>query len=300
MVARPRLAGGQQATVALVHLELDLYSQILRFALEVKGVQWQGMPVSIESVFDYLEPWSVRFNPSLVYPVFFVDGVRTDGLKEQLQALEIELKGPNLRPRDSEGRRRCEFWIEEFLTFPVEAYSHMWATGAFETLYDLTSLAHLEAIDIGEDAGSDLSVHYQALRERFAAVVRLTQDTKGRKHLERRLGEQLARLNRVLGQGDYLAGNAFSMADIVWSVFLARLEYLERPLESFDVPLDDLSRWYERVKTRDDYSAAGVWDQARPERLARHFVRVNRLPVIIALVLGVSGLISLVMLAMAI
>lgn len=297
MAAATSLSSGRQPVVSLVYRELDLNSQIARFALEVKGVSWKRTPVTVDSVFDYLKPWSARFNPSFNYPVLFVGNLRAQGLKDQFRVMDLELGAPTLIPDDSEGSVRCNYWVEEFTSFPFEAFSHMWATGVYESLFDLGSLEHLEAIEDAEAASLDLASDYQALREGYAQVVGLTQDDKGRAHLEGRLCEQLLRINRALAEREFLAGDELSAADIVWSTFIARLEYLERPLDSFGLSLDEVSRWYERIKSRPDFAAAGVWDRPRPSRVARQYIRSNKLPLLVTAVLGLCGLISLFVLA---
>jgi glutathione S-transferase len=298
MVAKSAAApSGRQVGVSLVHSELGMVSQAVRFALEVKGVAWSGTPVTVDSVFDYLKPWSARFNPSFCYPVLFVDNQRVDGLSNQFRVLDLELQGPALLPGDPDGSTRCDYWVEEFLAFPVEAFSHMWAEGDYESLFDLMSPEHQEAIEVAQSANPALAHHYEALGQRYAQVADLTKDTDGREHLQRRLREQLNRLNRALTEREFLAGKTLSAADIVWSVFIARLEYLDRPLASFELPLDQVVEWYDRIKSRPEYAAAGVWEQPRPRRLAQQFVYAHRLPIAVAAVLGLCALISLALLA---
>jgi glutathione S-transferase len=272
-----------------MYLELDLYSQAIRFVLESKDVRWRGQTLSESSLFGYLEPWCMRLNPTAVYPVLFIDGQRVVGLKQQLEALELELGGTSGPSID---RDRYEYWVEEFIGFPVQAYSHMWADGTFEQLFDLGSLEHLAALESGEERAPALAEQYQALAKRYSGIQQIVADSRGKKHLEQRLVQVCKKLNRGLEDSLFLAGNSFTAADVLWATFFARLEYLQHPLESFDVPLPALNHWYERIKERKDYEAAAIWHQPRHERLARNFLDANRLPVLVAVVLGICGLAS--------
>lgn len=85
-----------------------------------------------------------------------------------------------------------------------------------------------------------------------------------KRNLERRLNQP----SEALTNNDYLVGNAYSLADLVWTVGVARLMMIGmNPLEQRPA----LQAWYERVKARPSFAQAGVMEHFQPSVLLRVF-----------------------------
>ena len=223
----------------------------------------------------------------------YIGGQRLDGLRKQLHALQIELGNETPDLHRGLDWTRHDYWVDEFLGFPVQAYSHIWATGRFESYFSADDPEHLEAIEAAVARAPELTERYNAVRERRDRLTAMTQDARSKKVLESRLVEVFHKLERSLAEAPYLAGEQLSLADIVWVTFLAHLEYLERPIRDFEPHLPHLERWYEQIKNRPDYEAAGVWDRPRNDRLIRQFYDANRLALMIAVLLATIALLSM-------
>src|SRR5690606_23636043 len=82
------------------------------------------------------------------------------------------------------------------------------------------------------------------------------------------LGKQyesaLDELDAWLSNRPYICGASYSLADIVWTILVARQQMLKLS------PLTNrlsLTEWYARVKARDSFKRADVWEKFEPRKL---------------------------------
>ena len=87
--------------------------------------------------------------------------------------------------------------------------------------------------------------------------------------VERMCGRDLDDLNARAPAG-FLIGDAYSLADLVWTVTVARLKMIGlEPL----VGRPALAAWYARVQARPSFEEADVWERVKPARLLGMFAR---------------------------
>jgi glutathione S-transferase len=86
---------------------------------------------------------------------------------------------------------------------------------------------------------------------------------------ERVVEERLDELEALLGQQTWIAGETYSLADVVWTVGLARLVFFElEPTKGRPA----LKKYFDRLKARPSYASADIWDRTKGRALARMFL----------------------------
>ena len=81
----------------------------------------------------------------------------------------------------------------------------------------------------------------------------------------------LDRLERQLAHGgDVIVAPAYGAADVVWTVFLARMEFVDMEKEIDSRPA--LVRYWRTMKARPGFAAADIWTRMQVGRLIRGII----------------------------
>ena len=97
----------------------------------------------------------------------------------------------------------------------------------------------------------------------------------------RATSEKLDRLDAELAGKEFCCGGTYTMADVVWTVTVARQNLLGKdPFAGRPALLD----WFERMKTRPSFARAGVWTRFKPEVMLPVFLSKFRWQVLAAMV----------------
>lgn len=256
--------------VTLYHIWPSLCSQHVRLALAEKGVAYEGQIVNIGPPMENYEPWYVRMNPRAVVPTLkHGERVVTDSA-HIVRYVDESFAGPPLTPTDSEARQKMERLIDlmEGLPFRTLSYAQpsAWRRKAAHAMVGTRErkLRRLAA------KHADLRQAYEA---KIADVKRWREDLIEPAAVEAGRGE----LSRVLDEAEalladgrsFLVGDAYTLADVFWTVGLARLHIMKSlgGLDQSEHP--QLVRYYQRVRARPSFEASSVWDRVQPMQIAR-------------------------------
>jgi glutathione S-transferase len=222
--------------IHLYHFSMSNCSQKARFCLEEKGLQWTSHPVDLANN-EHLTPEFVAINPKALVPVLVHDGVVVTESSDIIEYIDRNFPQPPLRPPDPDELELMYRWLK------------LWD----ETQIWLKTLSH-NTILKGRAAG---------MREQMGKLETLVKNdelvefmreftseqglSKGRLEratdwIERTLGELDERLSNHL----WLAGDAFSLADLAWSIDIHRFELVRFPMEKYSAMI----AWYRRIEGR--------------------------------------------------
>ena len=245
---------GQKPT--LYHFPISLRSQQVRLALAEKQVEWTSQIVNTGPALETLEPWYAQLNPRLEVPTLDVDG------KMLIDPVEIAIYvdqhfpgGARLMPNDPTERREVMRWVEMQAEFPMRELGYTRAKGMvrwyqswirrharrrlrrnlrknpqLRTVYE-NKLRELEHLELGIN-------HHVAVRELIDDVEVI-----------------LDEIEAALEHHEYLASNEYSLADLMWTAILAKLEGIgfARALRAHRRPRT--AAWYQRLKERPSWDA---------------------------------------------
>lgn len=252
-------------SVVLYHVPPSFYSQVARLALAEKGVPHVSkLAIAGPPTYETYQPWYMRLNPGGTVPTLVVDGDVLDDSREILEQVERRFEGRALLPTSADVRADVERWVERGYTLSERVLAY--GSGRLRRLGARVNRGRLHALRRERQRCPELSAIYDA---KIADIERFIADTNDAELVARtrqQLGTALDDLEGWLQDRTFIAGEAYSVADVVWTVTVARQLMLGHD------PVRDrpaIARWYARMKARPSFVEAGVWERAHPARMLR-------------------------------
>lgn len=253
----------------LYHAPSSYFSMIARLALSEAGIDHEQVFVDI--LFRGSQQLSAyaRLNPQMTVPTLVLSG-RT--LDQSRDILDIAF------PRPGQGSdAETTSWIDLHYSYPIEELTfggflarHALARAIIPAKIAATRrrLLRLAA------AHPDLAEIYHGRAAVFAERER-TFDPRMAIHLAAtRRGEAITLLDRLehhFADGrNVMVPPTYGAADIVWTVFLARMEFVG--LEQEIVVRPTLARYWQAMKARPSFAMADIWTKLHLGRLIRGII----------------------------
>ena len=223
----------------LYHFATSNCSQKACLCLEEKGLQWISHPVDLTNN-EHLTPEFVAINPKGLVPVLVHDGVVVTESSDIIDYLDQHFPNPPLRLSDPAELERMYGWLK------------LWD----ETQISLKTLSH-NTILKGRAAGMRAQMgKLEALVKNVELVEFMREFTSANGLSKARLERATGWIERVLGELDerlaghpWLAGDAFSLADLAWSIDIHRFELIKFPMEKYPA----MRAWYRRIEARPSF-----------------------------------------------
>jgi glutathione S-transferase len=243
---------------------------IARLALAEGGIAHERVFVDIHFRLGQQQPDYVRLNPGMTVPTL----VLADRILDQSRAIAEYALGST-----PDGETKA--WIDLHYGYPIEELT-FGGILARNPLARIMIPKRLEAARrrLLQHAAKnpDLASLYEARAAVFAqrlatfepnAVIRLS---------ERRRAEAIGfmdRLEQTLGDGRaVLVPPTYGAADVVWTVFLGRMEFARLGTEIPRRPA--LSRYWAAMQARPSFAAADIWTQLHVGRLIGGILGIDR------------------------
>lgn len=247
----------------LYHMGISYYSMIARLVLAEKAVDYDSRELDIEVRFDNLYPDYARIQPKMTVPAMVHGEQVLTGSDSILDYVARQLPGPDLYPNPL-----AEEWVRRHYAFEVENLT----MGRIANVNPLLRKLMLNKRDKQRRLclkfaaeNPDLEQLYQTKAETFVAK---SQGLEGNQRYEKALLESrqlLDELEQRLNTEPYVAGQEYSAADVVWTVFLVRLAFLRKHEEISSRPA--LADYWTRVQSRPSFQAADMWTAITPRRV---------------------------------
>lgn len=251
------------------------YSMIARLALAEGGVAYERVFVDIHFRLGQQQPDYVRINPGMTVPTL----VLADRVLDQSRDIAEYALGLTLSRETPDPETKA--WLDLHYDYPIEelTFGGLLARNPLARIMIPKRLDAIRRQLLGQAARNpDLAPVYQARAAVFAkrvstfdpeAVVRLS---------ERRRAEAIGfmdRLEQTLGDGRaVLVPPAYGVADVVWTVFLGRMEFAGLGAE---IPRRlALARYWSAVQARPSFSAADIWTKFHVGRLVGGILGIGR------------------------
>jgi ganglioside-induced differentiation-associated protein 1 len=246
------------STPRLYHAASSYYSAIARLALVEAGVAFTSVPLDIHRRMAQFEPDYARLNPNMTVPTLALHD-RTVTESRDIVNFAFGAGG------DDEATRR---WLDVHYAFPIEELTFAWLlrwnplARRFVPKSLAAARAHLRAL---ATAHPDLKDRYLDRADVFAERRRVFDPTAlASLWNQRRRGalELLDRLEVALKDGrSLLVPPTYGPADVVWTVFLARMRFLRLGDEIECRPA--LARYAASMFARPSFRTADVWDRIK-------------------------------------
>ena len=252
--ARPRL----------YHALSSYYSMIARLALVEGGIAYEPVVVDIHLKMVQQRPDYVRLNPNMTVPTL----VLADRVLDQSRDIAEYALGVSEATIDDDTKA----WLDLHYGYPIEELT-FGGLLARNPLARIVIPRRLEAIRrrLLERASQnpDLADVYKARAAVFAERVRAFDPAAVVRLAEKRRVEAIAfmdRLEQTLHDGrSVIVPPSYGVADVVWTVFLARMEFVGLGAELQKRAA--LERYWRAVQARPSFAAADVWTELHLARL---------------------------------
>jgi glutathione S-transferase len=241
----------QPTAITLHDFPLSIYCQMLRVALVEKNAAHDKKIVNIIKG-EQFAPEYLAINPRAVVPSLVVDGEIWTDTFEIVQQLDTAVDAGSLTPDDTTSAEAMHEWMRtsDQIHYSCLLYKTKCAPdGSCPPLLK----RHAAMVAVCE---ADPSMK-EGLVPRIESNIRLRHKLSSPELMaEMHAGIQahLQSLDELLADQEFIAGDTYSLADVMWTGTLGRLEL--HGLVPDDLP--NLARYYANLKARPSWTQAGV------------------------------------------
>lgn len=236
----------------LYHFGDSLCSIKVRYALEEKGLDYEGQFVDLMR-FENLDPGYLKLNPNGVVPTIDNDGrvvIESTVINEYVDDV---FDGPALKPADPYERARMRIFtkMQDDVVHPAIQ----------KPTFNLLVKPLLQQMS-PDDLDTFTAKHpHEANRQLFRNAAEGPVDQEAIEGAKERFRMVFGRMSAALEQGEWLAGNTFSLADIAIAPAVDRLDAcgLFELFEEFPKVAD----WAKRIQARPAFQRARPKEEQR-------------------------------------
>ena len=234
----------------LYHNDMSTCAQKVRLTLAEKGLDWTGHHLNLregpQHKTDYL-----KMNPNGVVPTLIDDGRVIIESTVIMEYIDDRWPDPSLRPSDAYGRARMRLWTKQ-LDEGVHAMTGVLSSSIAFRYQHFAIKTEAEVRQTIENMPDP------AKRERQRENILKGLDSKFLPAAVKRFARLIGDIDGALAEGDWLAGNEFSLADIAYTPYMVRLTHLQMGWLWEDRPA--VADWFARIQARPSFDAAiGGW-----------------------------------------
>jgi glutathione S-transferase len=253
--APPRVAADPAFKVTLYHFPTSLYSQQVRLALAEKGVAWEGKIINIGPAHEHFAPWYAKINPRLVVPTLEVDGTIVTDATHIVRYIDNHFGGPALMPEDPDARADALAWLQRETELPMRELGYVRSKGLTRWLQRRGIRQRIKQLGKLRKRYPELDDVYAAKIDELIALEKAIDDRRATTELVESIEVLLDDLELALTDRRWLAGDHYSLADLVWTAVIARLEHIgfARSLSMHRRP--NVNQWYMRLRERASWNA---------------------------------------------
>lgn len=231
----------------------SFFSQIARLALTEKGIAYdEKIMIPGPPNFGTYAPNYMRLNPEGTVPTMVVgDEIYADSRKI-LNIVDTLGDSPKLT---SANHTTMESWIDR--AYGLSERELAYGAGFIRHIGKFVNRKRIKALKLLAVENPHLAEAYHTKMTDIENFARLSQNSNHVAALANRYDDEMDALNLHLADQDYIAGDAYSLADVVWTVSVARQMLMKR--DPF-IKRVYLAEWMGRMKMRHSYEAAQIMD----------------------------------------
>lgn len=236
-------------TLELYHNDMSTCAQKVRLTLAEKGLSWTSHHMDLRRG-DTRTPEYKKLNPGAVVPTLIDDNQIICESTVIMEYLDDAYPNPSVRPKDPIERARVRNWtkqIDESLHAAVAtisgtvAFRHQMMGGRTKE----ETIAFINLIPQLEKRERSLDTTFKGIESRYF------------KPAIKRWDKLFSDMETTLSDHQWLTGETYSLADIAYTPYLTRMDHLQFMGLFKNRPR--ILDWYERAKSRSNYSAISDW-----------------------------------------
>jgi len=258
--------------VILYQISPSFYSQIARLALVEKQVPWKEHLINIGPPLDNYKPWYMRINPRGVVPTLEHNGEYITDSFRIIRYIDEHFDGPSLIPEDPALKAEMDDWLEILDAFPTREFSYgsRFDGTAGKWISRLQSFSYKmrrKALRKYKKSHPDLAEHYEARLQDIDEWEKTCANAIEMDKIYEQMRALLERLDAALEGKEWLVGESYTLADLVWTAFFARFKMFGRA-HMWD-NLERVKTYFQRLEARPGFQKADIWLKVQPKLMFR-------------------------------
>ncbi len=234
------------ASLELYHGLGSTCSKKVRMCLYEKGLDWKSHVLNLQK-FEQHDPDYLKLNPKGVVPTLVDDGEVIVESSRIIEYIDARFPEPPLSPDSDLARARMAKWIDWSDAVGYGAvYVPTWDKLSRPVAQTLSDERLAEVLD---------QVPTEERRDRWRAVAREGFSEAEFAEAHAKMISTLETMEAELADGPWLAGAAFSLADIAMIPFIERILDLRPELDDAET-YPRLSVWFKEIKARPSFEQA--------------------------------------------
>ena len=253
-------------SLMLYHHPLSVCSMKVRLALEEKGLAWSGRVIDIVREQEQLDPWYLKLNPNGVIPTLEFNNGATEVVTNSASIIRFIAslpEGNSLLPTNNRDIQLMDKLIDlaDEVDLQILSYARHPSMEKSEKILDARINKSLSLAEQHPELRSSYLVC--AARSEKSKTFRV--DTKHIKEIEQKAFESISFAEKQLNGNTFLLGDRYTLADVIWTVVLSRLDLLGYSTWFDTNSAPKLASYYLRMQQRKSYALAQVqnewWDK---------------------------------------
>lgn len=249
-------------SLKLYHHPLSVCSMKVRLALEEKGLAWSGRVIDIVQQQEQLDPWYLALNPKGVVPTLEYNNGSSQVVTNSADILRFigDLpEGNSLIPEDGEQLEMMNTLIDlaDDVDLQILSYARHPSQEKSGSILD----ARIEKSRELAGKHPELKACYEECANRSEKAKALRVSGEHVQSIEAQATAALSEVESLLHHSPFLSGHAYTLADVIWTVVLSRLELLGYNEWIAGERFPSVARYYQRVQQRDSFTRAQIQNQ---------------------------------------
>jgi glutathione S-transferase len=249
-------------SLMIYHHPLSVCSMKVRLALEEKGLAWSGRVIDIVKKQEQLEPWYLKLNPKGVIPTLEYRNGTTKALTDSARIIRFIAtlpEGNELLPKNESENQLLDKLISlaDDIDLQILSYARHPSMEKSEKILN----ARIEKSLLMTEKHPELKSNYEVCAARSEKSKTFRVDKKHIEGIEQSTLEAITFAENQLQGNNFLLGNTYTLADVIWTVVLSRLDLLGYSMWLDKNSFPQIAGYYLRMQQRKSYTLAQIQNE---------------------------------------
>ena len=278
--------------VVLYDYPISYNCQIVRLVLCEKGVPGKTIRVDIGPMMEQFTPNFMRLNPSGQVPVLLHQNKVVTQTLEIMYYLDQHLPGTRLIPLATENRAAMEKWVAMERAFPEADFTYGLVEQGTGKIVARDMERRKRLIEKYMAVNPDLADSYKLKLEAVVDWQMRLRDPDLVDRLVDQIHKMLDELEKQVAGRNFIVTENYTLADVVWTAFLARLEMVGFKRMWSLGARPNIEEYYIRMKQRPSFACAPIHLKSSLWLVIVSAIKVFRLQLSLLLGVGIIALLS--------
>ena len=271
--------------IELFDYPTSFYGAVVRLCLVEKGIlNWKKRTVDIGIRMENYEPWYFEINSRGVVPTFkHGEDYITDCFRI-IHYIDQTFPGPSLHFDEVHVNRQLDDWLLKLYSFPMrELFYSRKIPGIYGTIFEIfkkiSFCVRRTFLRYNATSNPELARAYSIRLEDVNEWQNVISSPSESLRLEERMQQLINELEEDLidkntgKTKEFLIKNHYSLIDVLWTVFLARLTCIKLDRMWKDGKHPHVNNYYKAMKSRASFRQADIWDSLDKRVLCSLFLK---------------------------